>query len=187
MIINNMNMNNLTTNFLGNTSNITFLAQGIFQQILPDQFAGKAATNLGNLKTGCGRAVAAFDIIKIIITLLVVFLIIAAIIYAIISGFKYVSAQGESSKVEEATESIKAVLLGVGAAFVGMVLVVIISNIFTTTSQNSILDSAANILGGNGNGGTYGGGTPANTQNPLLNKVVDSISGHCVAGGINSN
>lgn len=61
------------------------------------------------------------------IVLLFAIVVVFAIIYAILSGIKYIQSQGVSDKVEEASESIKNVLIGVVVAFVGTIVVVLIS------------------------------------------------------------
>lgn len=71
--------------------------------------------------------------------LLFVVIIIAAIFYAALSGLKFVRSQGASDKVEEAQEAIKYTLIGVGVAFIGVILVVLIASVFqpdTPTTQS---------------------------------------------------
>lgn len=70
-------------------------------------------------------AIVAF--ISNLIVLLFAVVVIFAIIYAILSGIKYIQSQGASDKVEEASEAIKNVLIGVVVAFVGTIVVVLIS------------------------------------------------------------
>jgi len=123
---------------LANLANFQLKIQGI-SNLIP---INPTVTNTA----GSGAGIV--NIVKTIIILLVVFLIIAAIIYAIISGFKYISSQGESSKVEEAQESIKEVLIGLVLAFVGIVLVIIISNVFSTASSTNITKQLDCILAG---------------------------------------
>ncbi len=77
----------------------------------------------------------AVGIVRNGLILLFVAMIILAILYAITSGIKFMRAQGDSGEIEEATESIKYVVIGVGFAFVGIILVILIGNIFTPASS----------------------------------------------------
>lgn len=67
--------------------------------------------------------------------LLFAVVVVAAVIYAAISGLKFVRSEGASEKVEEAQESIKFTLIGVAAAFLGVIGVVVISAIFSPNTQ----------------------------------------------------
>jgi amino acid transporter len=69
-------------------------------------------------------------VIRNALILLFIVIIIFAVVYAALSGLKYIQSGGASDKIEEATESIKYVLIGVAVAFIGVIGVVIISNIF---------------------------------------------------------
>lgn len=64
------------------------------------------------------------------IVLLFVVVVIAGIVYAALAGLKYIQSQGASDKVEEAQGALKSVLIGVAAAFVGVIGVIVISAIF---------------------------------------------------------
>ncbi len=84
----------------------------------------------GGLDVPNGTDGAIDAIVNFISNLLVVLfavVVIFAIIYAILSGIKYIQSQGASDKVEEASEAIKNVLIGVVVAFVGTIVVVLIS------------------------------------------------------------
>jgi len=70
--------------------------------------------------------------------LLFVFVIIAAIIFAILAGFKYIQSQGDAEKVKEAQEALKSVLIGVATVFLGVIGVVIISGIFTSSNTDTV-------------------------------------------------
>lgn len=70
--------------------------------------------------------------------LLFVVIVIAAIFYAALSGLKFVRSQGASDQVEEAQESIKYTLIGVGVAFIGVILVVLIASVFQPNSSADI-------------------------------------------------
>ncbi len=94
----------------------------------------RAGGLLGNLGGGAISDVSTETAIDTIITfignlIVVLFavVVIFAIIYAILSGLKYIQSQGASDKVEEASEAIKNVLIGVVVAFVGTIIVVLIS------------------------------------------------------------
>ncbi len=81
-----------------------------------------------NVPTEAGDAVdAIITFVGNLIVVLFAVVVIFAIIYAILSGIKYIQSQGASDKVEEASEAIKNVLIGVVVAFVGTIVVVLIS------------------------------------------------------------
>ncbi len=108
---------------------------------------GMMATNLfgdlpgsGNVPTDPGEAVdVIITFISNLIVILFVVVVIFSIIYAILSGIKYIQSQGASDKVEEASEAIKNVIVGIVVAFVGTIVVVLISagfGIDPTTGEN---------------------------------------------------
>src|SRR5690242_12766078 len=70
--------------------------------------------------------------------ILFIAVIILAIVYSAMSGLKFIQSQGASDKVEEARESIKYVLIGVAASFIGVIGVVVISNIFAPATAATL-------------------------------------------------
>lgn len=113
----------------GANVNYNFLrAGGILDQILPGGLGARADAAAGN--DGADREAFVVGLVRNGIILLLVAVIIAAIVYAAISGLKFVTSQGEADKVESAKESIKYTLIGVAAAFLGIIGVVLIQSIF---------------------------------------------------------
>jgi succinate dehydrogenase/fumarate reductase cytochrome b subunit len=64
--------------------------------------------------------------------------IIIAIVYSVLAGLKYIRSQGEADKVEEAQNALKAVFIGVITVFVGVIVVVIVSGIFSNQGADQV-------------------------------------------------
>jgi len=92
---------------------------------------------INNPGGGGGISTAGFviAIVRNGLILLFAIVVIFAIIYSAQAGLKFVTSEGASDKVEEAREAIKNVLIGVAAAFVGVIGVFIISNIFSPNTS----------------------------------------------------
>lgn len=86
---------------------------------------------------GDGATTAQFIISIVRNALIVLFAVVTifAIVYSATAGLKFVTSEGASDKVEEAREAIKNVLIGVGAAFIGVIGVFIISSIFSPNTN----------------------------------------------------
>jgi hypothetical protein len=133
----------------------------------------------GNVPNDPGDAVdVIITFIGNLIVVLFVVVVIFSIIYAILSGIKYIQSQGASDKVEEASEAIKNVLIGIVVAFVGTIVVVLISagfGIDATTGENGAARKAIVCLlrpldpsCGNTNGGST-------TPTPIPNVPEDQV------------
>lgn len=114
----------------------------LFNEILPDLFGrsedisddvSQADTIIGLLKNG--------------LILLFVAVIILAVVYSALAGIKFITSQGNSDKVTEASDALKNVLVGVAAAFLGVIAIFIITAIFSDTSRISVRDSLECFLG----------------------------------------
>lgn len=108
-----------------------------------EQFLNLLGLGVNNpVAGGTGLTTAQFiiGIIRNAIVLVFALLVIFAIVYSLISGYKFITSQGASEKVEEARESIKYVLIGFAAAFIGIIGIFIISGIFSpnTDAENSL-------------------------------------------------
>ncbi len=107
--------------------------KGILGGLLPGGLGERANQVSGT--DGKTRQQMVVGLVRNGLILLFVAMIILAILYAITSGIKFMRAQGDSGEIEEATESIKYVVIGVGFAFVGIILVILIGTIFAPDSD----------------------------------------------------
>jgi hypothetical protein len=57
-------------------------------------------------------------------------IILVAVAYSIMAGIKYIRSEGDPGKIEEAQKSIKAILMGIAAIFVGIIGIVLVMVIF---------------------------------------------------------
>jgi len=57
-------------------------------------------------------------------------IVLVAVVYVIMAGIKYIRSEGDPGKIEEAQKSIKAILMGVAAIFVGIIGIVLVYVIF---------------------------------------------------------
>jgi hypothetical protein len=57
-------------------------------------------------------------------------IILVAVVYSIMAGIKYIRSEGDPGKIEEAQKSIKAILMGIAAIFVGIIGIVLVMVIF---------------------------------------------------------
>lgn len=109
----------------------THLSANLFADILPGNLGG--AVNA----VGTNRSSFLISLIRNGLIILFAVIVIAAIIYAALAGFKYIRSQGDETKVSEATEAIKAVMIGLLVAFLGVIAVIIVSSVFADGSQVS--------------------------------------------------
>jgi len=77
--------------------------------------------------------------------------ILVAVVYSIMAGIKYIRSEGDPGKIEEAQKSIKAILMGIAAIFVGVLGIILIFVIFNQTATSPSLAqvciSAGNSVG----------------------------------------
>jgi len=90
--------------------------------ILPPELADF----LGRFPGGAGIVDFITDNVRLLITVLWLILVVAAIGYSIVAGIKYISAQGDAGKIEDAQKAIKGIWIGVGSVFVSIVVMVLI-------------------------------------------------------------
>ncbi len=80
------------------------------------------------------------SLIQLGLSLVFVGIIIIAIYVIIRAAIKYIRSEGDDSKVEEASKSIKRVFLGIAALFVGIIGIVIILAFFNSTDALNVQD-----------------------------------------------
>jgi|GEM_PF-6501341 len=76
-------------------------------------------------------------------TLLFVAIIIVGVIYSAIAGLKFIRSQGDTEQVEGSSKALVAILMGLGAAFLGAIVVILIGNAFV---EGSRLDDALRCI-----------------------------------------
>lgn len=109
---------------------------GILDQLLPGGLGGTASgLQPGGDADSDPRINFIIGLISNGMILLFVIIIVAGIIYAALAGLKYIQSQGASDKIEEAQNSLKYVLIGVAAVFIGIIGVLIISSAFGDTGD----------------------------------------------------
>lgn len=114
----------------------------VFDTFLPNGLTGLTdIAQADNCKTPF-----VFGLIQNALTLFFVVIILAAIIYAALAGLKYIQSQGDSSKVEEAAGALKSVLFGVAAVFIGIIGVILITSIFSSTDNRAIKVALAKFV-----------------------------------------
>ncbi len=112
-----------------------------FQEILG------GVINLGIIPEGPGQPTKFIvDLVTNALMLLFVGIILVAIFYSAMAGLKYIRSQGEQEEVEQAQESIKSVLIGIAAVFVGVIAVLLISGIFANPGSDAIRESLCTFL-----------------------------------------
>ncbi|MBD3280563.1 hypothetical protein GF389_03505 [Candidatus Dojkabacteria bacterium] len=68
--------------------------------------------------------------LRLALTLAFGAVILVAVLYSILAAIKYIRSQGDSGKVEEANNAIKAIFQGIAAMFVGFIGIIIVFFIF---------------------------------------------------------
>ncbi|MBN1332116.1 hypothetical protein JW978_04575 [Candidatus Dojkabacteria bacterium] len=95
------------------------------QSILPENISGFLNDWSGSTVT---EKIVGF--LRLALTLAFGAVILVAVLFSIMAAIKYIRSQGDSGKVEEANNAIKAIFQGVAAMFVGFIGIVIVFFIF---------------------------------------------------------
>lgn len=78
-------------------------------------------------------------------------IILVAVVYSIMAGIKYIRSEGDPGKIEEAQKSIKAILMGIAAIFVGIIGIILVYVVFgqsiVTPSLPQVCLSAGDSVG----------------------------------------
>jgi len=89
--------------------------------------------------------------VQFVIYLVMGMIILVAVVYSILAGIKYIRSEGDPGKIEEAQKSIKSILMGVAAIFVGILGIVLVYVIFgvgiISPSTPEVCISANNSVG----------------------------------------
>lgn len=78
--------------------------------------------------------------------LLFAVIILVAIFYTASAGLKYIRSEGESDKIEEAQNALRAVFIGILATFIGVIGVFVITGIFSNQGADQIRESLCTFL-----------------------------------------
>jgi len=86
---------------------------------------------------GTNPGASSVTLLSSILTIVFIVVFIVAIVYTFMAAIKYIRSEGNEQKVEEAKNAVKAVLFGVGAMFVAILGVVLISAFFGISDPTS--------------------------------------------------
>ncbi len=139
--------------------------EGLINNPLPDDASSEVTADfvVGLVKNG------------LILVFAVVVLI--GVVYAALAGYKYIRSEGDADEVQGAQEAIKSVLIGVGAAFVGVLAIIIINAVF---APGSGADAAIRCAAGDVNECSSGQTCPRGSRPCSTGKY----EGICVKYGI---
>lgn len=100
---------------------------------------------------GSGTATFVTDRVQFAIYMVLGLIILVAVFYSIMAGIKYIRSEGDPGKIEEAQKSIKAILMGIAAIFVGILGIILVYVIFnqniTPSSLPQVCISAGSSVG----------------------------------------
>lgn len=85
-------------------------------------------------------------VISSVLTVIFIVVFVVAIVYTFIAAIKYIRSEGNEQKVEEAKNAVKAVLFGVGAMFVAILGIVLITALFGINDPTGGLAKAINDI-----------------------------------------
>jgi len=88
---------------------------------------------------GSGTATFITNRVQFAIYVILGLIILVAVAYSIMAGIKYIRSEGDPGKIEEAQKSIKAILMGIAAIFVGILGIILVYVIFNQTINPSSL------------------------------------------------
>jgi ABC-type Fe3+ transport system permease subunit len=89
------------------------------------------------------------DRVKWALTILFVVVFIIAIVYSALAAIKFISSQGDASKLEESKGAVKAILMGFAAMIIAIVGIFIILWIFEAgTEFSNAINNVENTPGG---------------------------------------
>ncbi|MFW5702561.1 MAG: hypothetical protein ACOCXP_01190 [Candidatus Dojkabacteria bacterium] len=103
------------------------------------------------LRTSFGSGTTSDLVISLIrngLTILFGAVVLLAVIYSAIAGIKFITSGGEETKVTEAKEAIKNVMIGLLAAFLSIIVIFIIQGIFADGADNAVQDALVCFLDG---------------------------------------
>jgi hypothetical protein len=103
--------------------------------------------------------------------------VLIGVVYAALAGYKYIRSEGDADEVQGAQEAIKSVLIGVGAAFVGVLAIIIINAVF---APGSGADAAIRCAAGDINACSTGVACPAGSKKCTTGKY----EGLCIRSGV---
>lgn len=153
----------LTINTLLLTGILFFPVKVNAQNLLPAFFQNLLEAGLGRNSDFANSRV------QVILLSILGVIIVAAIFYAFMAGWKYVRSQGDQGEIDEATKSIKAIFLGLGALMVSIIGTIIVflffGSVFFTSDYRSC-DNADSVgcIACN----SIDGGLPTNWQEQVI-------------------
>lgn len=119
--------------FSGVAGSVLFgLATPVSAQWVPDW-----VDTITNVFTGPGARPVhwAADKVRWALTILFIVVFVVAVIYAAMAAMKFISSQGDASKLEESKAAVKAILMGFAAMIIALVGIFVIFWIFGASGQ----------------------------------------------------
>ncbi|MEI6887070.1 MAG: hypothetical protein WCK31_02420 [bacterium] len=124
----------ILTGFVGSLA-LLFVPVSVNAQSLIPTFLDPLVKAGSSLGTEPGTSTV--TLLSSILTIVFIVVFLVAIVYTFMAAIKYIRSEGNEQKVEEAKNAVKAVLFGVGAMFVAILGVVLISAFFGVTDPTN--------------------------------------------------
>jgi hypothetical protein len=110
-------------NVLSTLATVNYVQANIFKQILPEGLFQIVPERES-------RVAFVLSLLRSILVLFFAVIVLVAIFYAGQAGLKYIQSKGEEGEVKTAQEALKNIFIGLLVAFVGVILVVLVANVF---------------------------------------------------------